>query len=99
MSLALNWGHYLKAKYCFKNYMHDRLTLLLLAYILREPWRLSGADPGFLEEGIRCVEEGVLFVDFISFFLIFGFSETKLFNFHGIFKNWGRGRGVSATGL
>ena len=66
VSLSLNWGHYLKAKYSFKNYMHDKLTLLLLAYILREQWRLSGADPGFLEEGFRCVEEGVRFVDFIS---------------------------------
>ena len=26
---------------------------------------LSGADPGFLEEGFRCVEEGVRFADFI----------------------------------
>ena len=58
----------------------------------------SGVDPGFLEGGFRCVEEGVRFTDFISFFLkypmkmkLFGFHETKLFHFHGIFKNWGMG--------
>ena len=60
----------------------------------------SGADPGFLEAGFRCVEEGVRFADFISFFLNIlmkmkqlGLSETKLFHFHGIFKNWGQGGG------
>ena len=31
--------------------------------------QVAGADPGYLEGGFRCVEEGVCSADFISFFL------------------------------
>ena len=61
---------------------------------------LPGAIPEFLERGFGFVKEGFRFADFISFFIInpmkmkkFGISESKLFRFHGIFKNGGRERG------
>ena len=30
---------------------------------------VAAADPGFLKGGFRCVDDGVCFADFISFFL------------------------------
>ena len=61
---------------------------------------LPRAIPDFLElEGVRMCKGGGRFADPISFYLIypmkmkeFGLNETKLFRFHGIFKNGGRVR-------
>ena len=63
---------------------------------------VAGADPGFLKRGFICLKmRGVRFADFILFFKylmemnLFGLTETKLFHFHRIFKNGGRGGGFN----
>ena len=57
----------------------------------------TGAGPGFVKRGFRCVKEGVGVVLLIlsNFYKLSHENEiieTKLFHFHGIFKkNLGRG--------
>ena len=65
---------------------------------------MSGANPRFLERGTYIYKGvGLSLMIFISFFIFlkypmkmkkFDLTETKLFHFHRIFKNRGRGGGL-----
>ena len=59
---------------------------------------VARADPGFLEKGFICIKCGVVgvYLIFLKYPLKikrFGFTETKLFHFHRIFKMGGGGGG------